>query len=173
MKKTYPVACRLDSSRRCYPRRVHLDTPRLSPLVGPSQHSHYQPTLEGKTELCVKRGSYRIITIQMQKWRLAARIDLSNKCTNQRGCITTPSVPWVSTHRRNFCEFIKPHSLARHGNELARVANTEVRAKLDRPCREGTGPCQFDQVQHGGVHLRARIAMVWNRGELSCRSQII
>ena len=56
--------------------------PRLLPLVGLLQHCHYQPALEDKTELCVKRGSYRIITIQMQKWRLAAPNDLSNKCTN-------------------------------------------------------------------------------------------
>jgi len=33
----------------------------------PLQYCHYQPASEGKTELCVKRGSYRIITKQVQK----------------------------------------------------------------------------------------------------------
>src|SRR5262249_27333609 len=116
----------------------------------PLQYCHYQPASEGKTDLCVKRGSYRIITKQVQKWRLAARNDLSDKCTNKRGCMTTPPVSWVSAPRRNFCESIDPHSLARHGNELTRLANTEVRAKHDHPCREGTWVCQFDQMQHVG-----------------------
>src|ERR1700692_3534436 len=98
-----------------------------------SQHGHYQTTLATKTEFCIKRGGYRIFTIQMQKRCLAARRDLSDKCTNQRGCITAPTVSWVSTHSRNFCKTIKPHSLARHGNELARVANAEVSAKYNRP----------------------------------------
>lgn len=74
---------------------------------------------------------------------------------------------------QKFCESIKPHSLARHGNELARVANTEVRAKLDRPCREGTGLCQFDQVQFGGHNGGREFGYGPACGELSCRSQII
>ena len=128
--------------------------------VSPSQHRHYQSTLEGKTQLCVKCGSDRIITIQMQKWYLAARNDLSDERTDQRGCITTSAESWVSTDRRNFCESIKPHSLARHGNEIARATNPEVRAKHDRPCREGPGLCQFDQVQHFGYIGRRKFGYI-------------
>ena len=103
--------------------------------------------VESKTDLFVKRSSYRIVTIQMQKKHLGASDDMADECTNQRGCINTLAVTWVSTHGRNLWETIKPHSLARHGDEIVRVANAEVSAKYDHPCREGPGLCQFDQVQ--------------------------
>ena len=57
--------------------------------------------VESKTDLFVKRSSYRIVTIQMQKKHLGASDDLSDECTNQRGCINTLAVTWVSTHGRN------------------------------------------------------------------------
>ena len=57
--------------------------------------------VESKTDLFVKRSSYRIVTIQMQKKHLGASDDLADECTNQRGCINTLAVTWVSTHGRN------------------------------------------------------------------------
>ena len=67
-------ACSCDSSRRCYLDGAHLDTPRLSPLVGPSQHCHYQPTLEGKTELCVKARQLIVLSLYRCKNGVSPRV---------------------------------------------------------------------------------------------------
>ncbi len=93
----------------------------------------------------------------MQERRLAALQDAAGDQAHQPPGIAAPAVVRMGADAADLAESVRPHPLARHGDELARRLHADEAAQRLGAGREGTRPREPGQGQHlGAVRLAQR-----------------